>query len=874
MIPGQGVGESFPDAIADLNTHSIALSPLSLALAGCTSAGTCDPTKGVFGAFPANGIKAFAFNDAGFSYNGVGKVDFHLNDQHAFNFEYYAGQGDEYTPGSIQNYWAEGSPQLSEVGRAVWVWTPNSSWVNQARFGNDVNGGPVLPEECVRDLGQPNYASAFGYTSGTPGNPSSCAGKAFSPITIGSFDTLGNDTGGTSTYITHYSGMDTVSFTHGKHIFKFGGEIHFIHFYGFGKLNNLIGTIDFGNQAIPDVFNGASSLEDFLAGEPDSGALLTGSTQIHIHQTRYAGFFQDDFRILPRLTINYGLRYEYQSPIKSIENRLGNFDPSTPSGLVQESNGNPLYTTTKKGFGPRLGVVWDVTGKGTTVLRAGASIIDDNIINFNDLLHTVFGAALQVIPTGWNLTLPNGTVVSPAAGNIQAGTVTLTGNTPGQTPLGQLTWQQNTPVFSTAGKQLACGNGLKIPSDPLGMSNPPPCTLNVINPHIRQSYVSTWTLSFEHAFSNSLALDVAYVGNHGTALAGVIDVNQPTLGINGSKNEILRRQFYSKFPYFGQIRYYTPDLDSNYNGLQVTLNEHVWHGLNFNAGYTYSHALDSSASDSSFNAFDNSNPNLNYGSSSFDIRHHFQFTGTYDIPGANRLGRLTQGWRISSTIAILSAFPFNAIDSSDDLSGTGEKADRWNLVGNPSVFNAGGLTGLPCYGVGTVDPVTMAVSGSKFAQSGACTIVSSVSAMPQLCQTTALNEATNPNVPIGTKNATGIGALTNLGCYFSGSSAIVPPAQGTFGDMARNLLRAKPFKEWDASLTKDTKINERFTAQLRLDVYNLTNSVEYQTPTGSSNINPASPATFGVAPGTISSSGTVTRSGAPRNMFLGIRLMF
>lgn len=444
----------------------------------------------------------------------------------------------------------------------------------------------------------------------------------------------------------------------------------------------------------------------------------------------------------------------------------------------------------------------------------------------------------------------------PAPGTIDAGTVNLTGNTPGQTPLGQLNWQQNTPIFSTAGAALACGNNQN--------GNPPPCTLNAINPNLRQSYVSTWTLSFERAITNDLSLDIAYVGNHGTALAGMLDVNQPALGIKGSTNELLRRPYYSQFPYFGQIRYYTPNLDSNYNGLEVNLNEHLWRGVSFSAGYTYSHALDSSASDASFNAFDNSDPNLNYGSSSFDVRHHFQFTGSYDIPGSRKVGQLLQGWRLSSTIAMLSAFPFNAIDNTDDLSGTGEKTDRWNLVGNPSVFNAGGLTGLPCYGV----------SGSTFANSGACTIESSVSAMPQLCQTTALNEPTNPNIPAGTKNGTGIAALTNLGCYFSGSSAIVPPAQGTFGDMARDLLRAKPFKEWDASLTKETKITERFTVQLRLDVYNLTNSVEYQTPIASTNINPASPGTFGVAPGTISSSGTVTRSGAPRNMFMGVRFLF
>ncbi len=227
----------------DLNSRGIPLSPLSLALAGCTSSGTCNPAKGVFGAFPASGEKTFAFNDQGNSFNGVGKIDYHLNDHHSFNVEYFAGDGDESSPASIQNWWLEGSPQVAEVGRGVWILTPNSTWVNQARFGSDLSHGPVLPEECVANLGQPNYATAFGYTPGTAGNPPSCAGKAFSPITIGNFATLGNDSGGTSQLVTHYAWLDTVSYTRGKHLIKFGAEFHIVHFTGFGKLSNLIGRL-------------------------------------------------------------------------------------------------------------------------------------------------------------------------------------------------------------------------------------------------------------------------------------------------------------------------------------------------------------------------------------------------------------------------------------------------------------------------------------------------------------------------------------------------------------------------------------------------------------------------------------------------------
>ncbi len=123
-------------------------------------------------------------------------------------------------------------------------------------------------------------------------------------------------------------------------------------------------------------------------------------------------------------------------------------------------------------------------------------------------------------------------------------------------------------------------------------------------------------------------------------------------------------------------------------------------GLTFNAGYTYSHALDDTSSIQSFNAYDNSNPNLNYGNSSNDVRNHFTFTATYNIPAIKSPGQVLQGWKVSTTINLLGRFPYNAVDTSSDLSGTGEKADRWNLVGPATSFNTGAaaggaLTGLP-----------------------------------------------------------------------------------------------------------------------------------------------------------------------------------
>ena len=121
----------------------------------------------------------------------------------------------------------------------------------------------------------------------------------------------------------------------------------------------------------------STGLEDFLAGVPSNGQFLLNPVQTTANFNRYAFFFQDDWRISKRLTLNLGLRYEYEPPVVDANNAIGNFDPNTPTGMVQQSGGNALYHNSKLDFSPRVGFAWDMTGKGTTVIRGGTSIAYD-----------------------------------------------------------------------------------------------------------------------------------------------------------------------------------------------------------------------------------------------------------------------------------------------------------------------------------------------------------------------------------------------------------------------------------------------------------------------------------------------------------------
>ena len=131
-------------------------------------------------------------------------------------------------------------------------------------------------------------------------------------------------------------------------------------------------------QTLP--LRGSTPLEDFFAGTSLGGSFapnqLVGNAIPHDDMDVDAGFVQDDWRITPRLMLNLGLRYAYASPIKEVNNLLGNFDPNAGIGSAGSIVGRRYSVEARlQDFSPRVGFAWDVTGKGTTVVRGGASII-------------------------------------------------------------------------------------------------------------------------------------------------------------------------------------------------------------------------------------------------------------------------------------------------------------------------------------------------------------------------------------------------------------------------------------------------------------------------------------------------------------------
>ena len=812
---------SIPDATADLVAQNPAfvVNPLSSYL---LSFYTPNAAQGKF--------ISLNFPNEDSSKNALGKVDYHINNHNALSGSYFFGN-DTIIGMDFFELLSQFRTQVHSRAQDVsvhWAWTPSSQWANELRGGFTHYVLDILPS----DIGFP-YKINTGLS-----NPLL---KGIPNINIpgltelGAFHNFPKIVGPDKVY----DFIDQVSYLRGKHAFKFGGEVR----------RDLVHQATFRGGRGRIHF---ASLEAFLAGTPGSTTFLAGDPTRNLSQWLYAGYVQDDWRIKPRVTLNLGLRYEYQGVPTEDHNLLGNFEPGV--GLEQVGkNISSIYNGDHRNFSPRLGVAWDVTGKGTTVVRAGGSIIYQllSMSTFLSQQNTQNTVTLGVgtVPTGATIAV-NG-VATPGIGSILATGITIPGPS--------LAWQNQTTAIYPASATGAVQCGDRIGTDP------GPCDTFAMQRNFRTPYVENWTLGIQHAFSGKLSMDLAYVGNHAAKLSGVIDLNQPPLG--GVQ------PFAAKFPYLGFINYLSNLYGSTYNGLQATLTSRNFHGLDFLAGYTYSHGLDYDSSNwVAFLPQDSTHPGLEHSSSDFDIRHRFTLSITYSFPEKKTWGQFLEGWQVNSIITMQTGQPWQVNDQVNGFSGTGDATDRWNFFGNPSDFQSIGDKNIPIC-TGPANCIQTDFFGNTFPLSAAQTAADWAGCMA---------------------HATG-GILASLnaviagntgGCYVSsnGKSFMLPNAAGTFGNMGRNIFRDRGFHNVDLSITKAFRFGERFKAQFRAEMFNVFNHPEFANPWGgASTYGPggvSDPSTgagsfgCGCATPDNASVNPVLGSGSNRAIQLGLKFLF
>ena len=399
-------------------------------------------------------------------------------------------------------------------------------------------------------------------------------------------------------------------------------------------------------------------------------------------------------------------------------------------------------------------------------------------------------------------------------------------------------WQAKTPLFAGA-QATPCDIGS-------------PCDVFGVPYHISTPYVASWNFNVQQAFSNSTALQVAYVGNRGIKLFSHRDINQsdPTLNLacndNGDDSYRGCRQDTRPFvlncsagsgPCFPWARYVNEmeNLGSSfYNGLQVTLTQRAFNGLNFLAGYTWAHALDNATTNRTGYPQDNRTFRPEWGNGDYDIRHRFTFSMSYELPSLRAPLQMGQGWQLTNIVNLQTGEPYNYYDPSNDISYSGEFLDRWDFSGNPN----------DVHWTNDANKRITYLEGSDATSNPRCAA-----------------QSRNPD-------------LDFWGCFVSGSAVITSPAYGTFGDMRRNIFRGPAYANLDMSVTKRWNLSERISLQLRGEFFNILNHPNFDLFTMRTRL--SDPESLGVVRATpdVGVANPVVGSGGSRHIQLGAKLIW
>ena len=748
------------------------------------------------------------------------RLDYKLNNKHSAYFRFFRDQGTNTQPEGVtgRNVLIQAVPQNGVVALQSLL-TP--TLLNEFKFGYNsaytrING--LAPTIAGFDL-----SSAVINISGNTANfalpgQGANAGTA----TPGGLVRANSATNGRGQPYTPYSLslVDSVNWTNGNHNAKFGGEVRMIRLY----TDRLGGTTYTYSNLTNFLTNTPQSIQ-FLGDVSAPSPFNNGATgQRFAKQEYYITYAEDEWKIKPNFTLNYGLRYEYYTPLREDRNlqvlfniRTGTLRPPTESA----------FQSSKTNFGPRISATWSPSpsgdgffGGGKTVLRGGFGIF--------------YG--------------------------------------PGQTE------DQIQPIESdrisstfTSNPIFAGGPALAFPLDPAAatafFTNPANVNRRSYQPRAYApeykipEKVYQYTVSVQQELFSGTVLTAAYVGSQGRnlflrSIANKILPGQTTVpntittlpsgfGVvnlaNASGQIISVVQPIREFsiinglgvlnPY-AEVDYKTSGGHDNYNALQMTLARRITSGLTLNSQYTFSRSFGNTAGSNEArtaavpDVFDADN-----GYNNFDVRHTFNFSALYKLPfgkGTNHdfgsVGNALLGdWEVGSIVNARSGLPIEI------------------GITRPDVV-------MQC--AATTCPVTIG---------GVATTV------PQGF-TAQLTSGTLPVGFIGVVNTPGGGASRNVrrpnlipgvNPYLNNDRSIINPAAfsiplpGTFGDLPRNALRGPNFKQFDLVFNKRFPITESTNLEFRTEIFNIFNQTNFAVP--ATTLNNALP--------TVSAAGVVSAGG-------------
>lgn len=721
------------------------------------------------------------------AYQGTVKLDHQFNENNKLSVFYYLDDDSVHQESALPGFPVDFKFRAQNVSiKDLWIVTPRT--FNEFSIGFLRQAGANGPTHGA-------FPASFGFTGIGSSPPEEQ--NSLPSIRIGGLPGLGGAGGVAGDFQNTYQIVDNFSKLIGGHSFKFGGDYRLIKYIQNLPTdpNGSFGFTRGGSNTTGD------ALANFILGLPseyDQGSIA--NQRLHSHEVNL--YAQDTWRVRPDLTLNYGLRWELNTPYVEKNNELNYIQPPLPGQAPPQSKmfptappgylfaGDPgvprgIARPQYRNFSPRIGLAFSPGwfGPGKLVIRSAYGMFYNPIEQFVLLQlngEPPFAGASFISDPGF------------------ANPFTDQSGTSFPNPFPFVPAQPGTHVdFSQYFPILQFGELL---------------------PHMRSQYVEQYNMSVEYQLSHSMVAGAAYVGSQGHRLLASYDANHgdPNLcfAINADLGPDTCTQFGEDSVYqlsSGQTLYgtrpfgkfannglqgdagleaYTDAIaidsvaNSSYNSGQFRL-ERRGKALEFLASYTYSKAMDNA---SGFQ--DLLNPycfRCDTGLSAFDSRHHFIFSYTYELPlkrfapQAGVRQKLIDGWEIGGIYTYQSGNPVYLTDSGDDNSLQGSfdgfvPPDRPDIVGPLHKLNAHhticapgtGLPGVPCQFI-------------------------------------------NP---------------------FFGISAFAPNALGTVGNAPHNFFAGPPINNWDFTVIKRTSFGERYNLEFRAEIFNLFNHTQFFNPAG------------------------------------------
>jgi hypothetical protein len=687
-------------------------------------------------------------NNTSDSYNGIVKLDHIFNERNNIAIRYFGGTGSQTEAvGSAVPYYYQVAPSRMHNFSFVYNLVISPRFVAQTVVG--VNYFKQVFNDATNGFNMP----ALGFNTGVT-DPSLFGSP---DITINGFDEIGLtpplgriDTTG------HLD--QTFTYTKGTHQFRFGG----------GTRRTRLDVFYDRNKRGLFTFDGSQTgdpLADFLSLKvaANNATITSGDLQRNYYLNGWDGFFSDSWKVRSNLTINYGLNWNYQSPLEDSSARISTFIPAL-GGItyVGKIPSGTLYPRDYHDFGPRFGFAYQPFGS-KLVVRGGYGLFYQvpNVNYFGDNRPANNGATGVLANPGGGS--PVYTLANPAAFTIQP----------------------NVPIF---------GN-LSAPTGALGAFS--------VSQHFITAYTQNSNLNIQYQISKSTVMEVGYAGTLSRHLPVTLDINQIPIG---SPDTNASRPYYRQFN-LATINEIQSVGNGYYNGLIASVRTVSAHGITMKMNYTLGHSRDDLSATRGGIPQNSYNLRGNYGNSDYDIRNSFAGFISYAAPSPARMKLLLGGWQFNSLLSFYSGSPFTVL-AGQNISGTSENVDRAEVLSNPF-----------------------------------------------------------QNVPADSQ--------PNYAYWFN-PKAFGLPAAGTYSNQARNSFYGPPTYQVDFSVFKNTRITERFTTQLRLEIFNLFNTRNLGGPVQGALGAKFGSGSLGQINQTLDNAAGATGigTGAPRSIQLALKLMF